>query len=43
MIVSPGKILMVHADKTERGKPAITLARFGHCVFRLRMEVKEWN
>lgn len=32
MTVPPGKILMVHADKIERGTLAIMLARFGHCV-----------
>jgi hypothetical protein len=32
MTASPKKILMVHADKGERGELAIMLARFGHCV-----------
>ncbi len=32
MTVSPKKILMIHADKRERGELAIMLARFGHCV-----------
>jgi DNA-binding response OmpR family regulator len=29
---SPGKILIVHGDKEERGKLAITLNRFGHSL-----------
>ena len=32
MNISPMKILMFHADKEERGKLAIMLARFDHCV-----------
>jgi DNA-binding response OmpR family regulator len=32
MNISPGKILIVHGDKEERGKLAITLNRFGHCL-----------
>ncbi len=32
MSIAPMKILMFHADKEERGKLAIMLARFDHCV-----------
>ena len=32
MSISPMKILMFHSDKEERGKLAIMLARFDHCV-----------
>jgi DNA-binding response OmpR family regulator len=32
MNITPRKILMVHGDKEGRGKLAIMLARFGHCV-----------
>ncbi|MBT5550674.1 MAG: hypothetical protein HOJ79_09370 [Nitrospina sp.] len=32
MNIPPRKILMVHGDKEERGKLAIMLARFDHCI-----------
>lgn len=32
MNISPMKILLVHTDRKERGKLAIMLARFSHCV-----------
>lgn len=32
MNIPPRKILMVHGDKEKRGKLAIMLTRFGHCV-----------
>ena len=32
MNIFPRKILMAHGDKEERGKLAIMLARFGHCI-----------
>lgn len=32
MSISPKKILIVHGEKDERGKLAIMLSRFGHCV-----------
>ena len=32
MTISPRRILMVHGDGEERGRLALILTRFGHCV-----------
>ena len=44
MKISSMKILMVHADKEERGKLAIMLARFEHSIaFTNRIELSEFR